>query len=258
MFLEGGSSDCVKQVKVRCCLFKVGLISRSASRATNCRMKVLKDGLDDPGSKRRMRMLVMKLMMRDYFRLMVGRNLSDCYIQLWESKTSRSGRPFSPSDASHHPLPRRGLTRKFVFPPSLETSSEQMRTVSRFSSSCDECFARRRRRLRCPALRASRALSLNRGPRVSGGANRKPANNLRGSSACRSRAASTGNKEPSAAPRQCRQPCGESGDAPGTGQGPGAPCAVPSHLAGRGLALGVAPNCGLGRPAPIKTCDAAQ
>lgn len=165
-------------------------------------------------------MLVMKLMMRDYFRLMVGRNLSDCYIQLWESKTSRSGRPFSPSDASHHPLPRRGLTRKFVFPPSPETSSEQMRTVSRFSSSCDECFARRRRRLRCPALRASRALSLNRGPRVSGGANRKPANNLRGSSGCRSRAATTGNKEPSAAPRQCRQPCGESGD--GSRDGPGA------------------------------------
>lgn len=91
--------------------------------------------LDDSGSKRRMRVLVMKLMMRDYFRLMVGRNQSDCYIQLWEPKTSQSGRPFSPSDASHRPLCQRGLTRKFVFPPSPETSSEQMRTVSRFSSS---------------------------------------------------------------------------------------------------------------------------
>ena len=30
-------------------------------------------------------------------------------------------------------------------------------------------------------------------------------------------------------------------------RGPGAPCAVPRALAGRGLALGVAPNCGLGR-----------
>lgn len=47
-----------------------------------------------------------------------------------------------------------------MFPPSPETSSEQMRTVSRFSSSAMSVLARRRRRLRCPALRASRALSL--------------------------------------------------------------------------------------------------
>lgn len=132
-------------------------------------MKVLKDGLDDAGSKRRMRLLVMKLMMRDYFRLMVGRNQSDCYIQLWESKTSQSGRPFSPSDASQHPLPRRGLTRKFVFPPSPETSSEQMRTVSRFSSSVVSVLPGDGGV--CDVLRYVRrgALSLTGGPRASCG-----------------------------------------------------------------------------------------
>lgn len=113
-------------------------------------------------------MLVMKLMMRSYFRLMVGRNQSDCYIQLWETKTSQSGHPFSPSDASHRPLSQRGLTRKFVFPPSPETSSEQMSSEP-FQQLCDECFARRRRRLRCPALRASRHLSLTGRPRASCG-----------------------------------------------------------------------------------------
>ena len=113
-------------------------------------------------------MLVMKLMMRSYFRLMVGRNQSDCYIQFWESKTSQSGRPFSPSDASHRPLSPRGLTRKFVFPPSPETSSEQMSSEP-FQRFCDACFARRRRRLRCPALRASRVLSLTGWPRSSCG-----------------------------------------------------------------------------------------
>lgn len=68
------------------------------------RMKVCERRLDESDSKSRMRMLVMKLMMRSYFRLMVGRNQSDCYIQLWESKTSQSGRPFSPSDASRRLL----------------------------------------------------------------------------------------------------------------------------------------------------------
>lgn len=113
-------------------------------------------------------MLVMKLMMRGYFGLMVGRNRPDCYIQLWESKTSQSGRPFSPSDASHRPLSPRGLTRKFVFPPSPETSSEQMSSEP-FQQLCDACFARRRRRLRCPALPASSHLSLTRRPRASCG-----------------------------------------------------------------------------------------
>lgn len=156
--------------------------------------------LDDSGSKRRMGMLVMKLMMKDYFRLMVGRNQSDCYIQLWESKTSQSGRPFSPSDAAHRPFLRRGLTRKFVFPPSPETSSEQMRTVSRFSSSAMSVLPGDGGV--CDVLRYVRrgiSASLD-GQEPPAGANRKPANNLRGSSGCRSRAASTRNKAVSAAP----------------------------------------------------------
>lgn len=114
-------------------------------------------------------MLVMELMMRDYFRLMVGRNRPDCYIQLWEPKTSRSGRPTSPSDASRRPLSRRGLTRKFVFPPSPETSSEQMRAVSRFSSSARSVLPGDGGV--CDVLRyvRRRALSLSGRPRASCG-----------------------------------------------------------------------------------------
>lgn len=175
-------------------------------------------------------MLVMELMMRDYFRLMVGRNRLDCYIQLWEPKTSRSGRPTSPSDASRRPLSRRGLTRKFVFPPSPETSSEQMRAVSRFSSSA-------RRGVFCPATAASAmscatcvdglSASLD-GQEPPAGANRNAANNSRGSSGCRSRAASTRNMAVSAAPRQCHHPCGGFWvRLPRRGQGPGGSMRLP-------------------------------
>lgn len=98
----------------------------------------------------------------------------------------------------------------------------------------------------CDALRYVRrgiSASLD-GQEPPAGANRNAANNLRGSSGCRSRPASTRNMALSAAPRQSRHPCGE---APSRARGQGAPCAVPRALAGRGLALGVAPNCGLGR-----------
>lgn len=146
-----------------------------------------------------MKMMMLKLMIINKFRLMVGRKPLDCYIQLWVSKTSQSGRPFSPSDASHHHGSRRGLTRKFVFPPSPETSSEQMRTVSRFSSSarsvwpgdggvCDV--------LRYVRRGLSASLDSQEPP---AGANRNAANNLRDSSGCRSRAVLTRNMAVSAA-----------------------------------------------------------
>lgn len=169
-------------------------------------MKVLERRLDASDSKR---MLVMKLMMRDYFRLMVGRNQSDCYIQLWKPKTSQSGRPFSPSDASHRPWSRRGLTRKFVFPPSPETSSEQMRTVSRFSSSTMSVLPGDSGV--CDVLRyvRSRALSLSGEPRASCGSESQASKQFERLLWLQI----TGRVDQeqgsiSRAPRQCRHPCG--------------------------------------------------
>lgn len=101
----------------------------------------------------------------------------------------------------------------------------------------------------CDALRYVRrgiSASLD-GQEAPAGANRNAANNLRGSSGCRSRPASTRNMALSAVTHVVRQ-VRLQGSQPCQGaRGQGAPCAVPRALAGRGLALGVAPNCGLGR-----------
>jgi hypothetical protein len=102
-----------------------------------------------------------------------------------------------------------------MFPPSPETSSEQMSSEA-FQQLCDACFARRRRRLPCPARRTARrarrvsqphwtAKSLLRERIAMQQTTRED------SSGCRSRPASTRNMALGAAAARGRQ--GTPGDA---------------------------------------------